>query len=99
MLKIENVDTIVGLEYGRYKINSVGDYLESYSFAVLDTDDMRYFRIDLMKKRGLHGSYQLRYSPSKFFNLIDEIVKDKVYLLKDMVDLIIKHRKPLKIKC
>jgi hypothetical protein len=99
MLEIKNINSIIGLEYGKYKIHSVKDFTESYSFAVLDTDDMRYFRIDLMKTRGLHGSYQLRYSPSKFFNLLDEIVKHKIYLLEDMVELIIKHRKPIKIKC
>ena len=99
MLKIENINSIIGMEYGKYKIHSVKDFSESYSFAVLDTDDMRYFRIDLMKKRGNSGLFQLRYSPSKYFCLHDEIVKDKVYLLEDMVDLIIKHRKPIKIKC
>ena len=99
MLKIENIDSIVGESYGKYNIASVKDFSESYSFAVLDMDDNRYFRIDLMKKRGIHGSYQLRYSPSRFFNLLDEVIKDKVYLLEDMVDLIIKHRKPIKRKC
>jgi hypothetical protein len=99
MLKIENVDTIVGLEYGRYKINSVSDYGESYSFAVLDKDDMRYFRIDLMKKRGDDGMYQLRYSPSRFFNLLDSVVENKKWLLQDMAELIIKHRKPIYRKC
>ena len=98
MLKIENIDKIVDESYGKYKIASVKDFTESYSFAVLDTDDMRYFRIDLMKKRGIHGSYQLRYSPSRFFNLLDEVIKDKVYLLQDMAELIMKHRKPIK-KC
>ena len=99
MLKIENMDTIVGLEYGRYKLHSVKDFTDLYSFAVLDTDDMRYFRLDLMKKRSDCGMFQLRYSPSRFFNLLDEIVENKVWLLEDMADLIMKHRKPIKIKC
>lgn len=96
MLKIKNVDNIVGLEYGRYKIHSVKDFSNSYSFAVLDTDDMRYFRIDLMKKRNEDGVFQLRYSPSRFFNLMDEEVKNKVWLVQDMADLIMKYRKPIK---
>ncbi len=95
MLKIENINKIVGLEYGRYKINSVKDFSESYSFAVLDTDDMRYFRIDLMKKRGDSGLFQLRYSPSRYSCLMDEIIKNKKWLMQNMVELVVKYRKPI----
>ena len=48
MLVIKNIDKLVGEETGRYKIASVKDFTKSYSFAVLDTDIVRYFRIDLM---------------------------------------------------
>jgi hypothetical protein len=98
MLKIENINKIVGLEYGRYKIHSVKDFSESYSFAVLDTDDMRYFRIDLMKNK-IKGDWQLRWAPSKYFNISNASIWDKDVLIQDMVELIVKHRKPIKAKC
>jgi hypothetical protein len=41
MLKIKNVDKIVGECYGKYKISSVKDFSNSYSFAVLDTDEIK----------------------------------------------------------
>jgi hypothetical protein len=99
MLKITNIDKILGETYGKYKIHSVNDFTKSYSFAVLDTEDNRYFRIDLMKKEGIHGAYELRYSPSRYFNLFNETIENIKWLVQDMAELIVKHRKPIKLIC
>lgn len=99
MLKIENIDKIVGLEYGRYRIHSVKDFSTSYSFAVLDTDEMRYFRIDLMKKRSSEsGLFQLRYSPTRFVDTTDSVIENRQILFEDIIELVAKHRKPIKAK-
>ena len=97
MLVIKNIDKIVGEEVGRYKIHSVKDFTKSYSFAVLDTDVLRYFRIDLMKERE-DGMWVLRYSPTRFSKIEDVIVKKQSQLLWHIINLVITHRKPFKTK-
>ena len=97
MLVIKNIDKLVGEESGRYKIHSVKDFTKSYSFAVLDTDISRYFRIDLMKERE-DGMWVLRYSPSRFLKIEDIIVKKPSQLMWHMINLVITHRKPIKNK-
>lgn len=97
MLKIKNIDKIIGECYGIYKIHSVKDFSNSYSFAVLDTNDMRFFRIDLIKKRGDSGLFQLQYSPSRYFCIMDETIVNMMWLIQDMAELIMKHRKPIKV--
>ena len=95
MLVIKNIDKLVGEETGRYKIHSVKDFTNSYSFAVLDTDIVRYFRIDLMKERE-DGMWVLRYSPSRFLKIEDIIVKNPSQLMWHIINLVITHRKPIK---
>jgi hypothetical protein len=95
MLVIKNIDKLVGEETGRYKIDSVKDFTNSYSFAVLDTDIVRYFRIDLMKERE-DGMWVLRYSPSRFLKIEDIIVKNPSQLMWHIINLVITHRKPIK---
>ena len=97
MLVIKNIDKIVGEEVGRYKIHSVKDFTKSYSFAVLDTDISRYFRIDLMKERE-DGMWVLRYSPTRFHKIEDKVVKKQSQLLWHIINLVITHRKPIKQK-
>ena len=97
MLVIKNIDKLVGEETGRYKIDSVKDFTKSYSFAVLDTDISRYFRIDLMKERQ-DGMWVLRYSPSRFLKIEDIIVKKPSQLMWHIINLVITHRKPIKNK-
>ena len=97
MLVIKNIDKLVGEETGRYKIDSVKDFTKSYSFAVLDTDINRYFRIDLMKERE-DGMWVLRYSPSRFLKIEDIIVKKPSQLMWHIINLVITHRKPIKNK-
>ena len=97
MLVIKNIDKIVGEEVGRYKIHSVKDFTNSYSFAVLDTDVLRYFRIDLMKERE-DGMWVLRYSPTRFSKIEDIVVKKQSQLLWHIINLVITHRKPFKTK-
>lgn len=97
MLVIKNIDKIVGEEVGRYKIHSVKDFTNSYSFAVLDTDVLRYFRIDLMKERE-DGMWVLRYSPTRFSKIEDNVVKKQSQLLWHIINLVITHRKPFKTK-
>lgn len=97
MLVIKNIDKIVGEEVGRYKIHSVKDFANSYSFAVLDTDVLRYFRIDLMKERE-DGMWVLRYSPTRFSKIEDIVVKKQSQLLWHIINLVITHRKPIKTK-
>ena len=97
MLVIKNIDKLVGEETGRYKIHSVKDFTKSYSFAVLDTDINKYFRIDLMKESE-DGMWALRYSPTRFryidyFNIIKPY-----HLMWHIIDLVITHRKPIKNK-
>jgi hypothetical protein len=97
MLKIHNIDKVIGEVLGKYKIYSVKDFTNSYSFAVLDTDINRYFRIDLMKQR--HGGYySIRYTSTKYFKIADTIVQNKSILISDIIFLIEKHRKPIKIR-
>lgn len=95
MLVIKNIDKIVGEETGKYKIYSVKDFTKSYSFAVLDTEINRYFRIDLMKERE-DGMWVLRYSPSRFVKIEDSIVKKSHQLMWHIINLVITHRKPIK---
>ena len=97
MLVIKNIDKLVGEETGRYKIHSVKDFTNSYSFAVLDMDIIRYFRIDLMKERQ-DGMWVLRYSPSRFLKIEDIIVKKPSQLMWHIINLVITHRKPIKNK-
>ena len=97
MLVIKNIDKIVGEEVGRYKIYSVKDFTKSYSFAVLDTDINRYFRIDLMKERE-DGMWVLRYSPTRFTKIEDIVVKKPSQLMWYILNLVITHRKPIKTK-
>lgn len=97
MLVIKNIDKIVGEEVGRYKIHSVQNFTKSYSFAVLDTDINRYFRIDLMKERE-DGMWVLRYSPLRFHKIEDRVVKKQSQLLWHIINLVITHRKPIKQK-
>ena len=95
MLVIKNIDKLVGEETGRYKIHSVKDFTKSYSFAVLDTDIIRYFRIDLMKERE-DGMWVLRYSPSRFHKIEDKVIKSPHQLMWHIINLVITHRKPIK---
>ena len=97
MLVIKNIDKLVGEETGRYKIDSVKDFTKSYSFAVLDTDINRYFRIDLMKERE-DGMWVLRYSPSRFHKIEDKVIKRPHELMWHIINLVITHRKPIKTK-
>ena len=97
MLVIKNIDKLVGEETGRYKIDSVKDFTKSYSFAVLDTDISRYFRIDLMKERE-DGMWVLRYSPSRFHKIEDNVIKSPLHLMWHIINLVITHRKPIKTK-
>ena len=95
MLKIENVDSIVGSEIGKYKITSVKDFTNSYSFAVFDSNNSSYFRIDLMKER-IDGYWQLRYSPTKYFMITESIIRDKSLMINEIFNLVSSHRKPIK---
>ena len=97
MLVIKNIDKLVGEETGRYKIDSVKDFTKSYSFAVLDTDINRYFRIDLMKEKQ-DGVWVLRYSPSRFHKIEDNVIKSPLHLMWHIINLVITHRKPIKTK-
>lgn len=99
MLKIKNVDKIEGECLGIYKISSVKNFSNSYSFAVLDTDDACFFRIDLMKERDTEsGKWLLRWSPTKYFKLGNGIIQNKDLLLSEIIYLVKTHRKPIKIK-
>ncbi len=95
MLVIKNIDKLVGEETGRYKIHSVKDFTNSYSFAVLDTDIDRYFRIDLMKERE-DGFWVLRYSPTRFQQIGDKVIESPHQLMWHIINLVIKYRKPIK---
>ena len=95
MLKIENVDSIVGSAIGKYKITSVKDFTNSYSFAVFDSNNGSYFRIDLMKER-IDGYWQLRWSPTKYIKIADSIIRDKSLMINEIVSLVYSHRKPIK---
>ena len=97
MLVIKNIDKLVGEETGRYKIHSVKDFTNSYSFVVLDTEIIRYFRIDLMKERQ-DGMWVLRYSPSRFLKIEDKVIKIPHQLMWHIISLVITHRKPIKTK-
>ena len=97
MLVIKNIDKLVGEETGRYKIHSVKDFTKSYSFAVLDTDINRYFRIDLMKERE-DSMWALRYSPSRFRYIDYFDISKPRHLMWHIIDLVITHRKPIKTK-
>ena len=95
MLVIKNIDKLVGEETGRYKIHSVKDFTKSYSFAVLDTDINRYFRIDLMKEKQ-DGVWVLRYSPSRFISVDYFVIMHPHQLMWHIINLVITHRKPIK---
>ena len=97
MLVIKNIDKIVDSQVTKYTISSVKDFINSYSFAIMDMDDARFFRIDLMKERE-DGKWALRYSPTKFFKIEDDVIKDRNKLLLEMVSLVITYRKPIKNK-
>ena len=97
MLVIKNIDKLVGEETGRYKIHSVKDFTKSYSFAVLDTEINRYFRIDLMKERQ-DSMWALRYSPSRFRYIDYFVISKPSQLMWHIIDLVITHRKPIKTK-
>jgi len=97
MLVIKNINKVIGEVLGKYKIHSVKDFTNSYSFAVLDTDINRYFRIDLMKERD-GGKYSIRYSPTKYLKISDNIVENKSILISDIIYLIEKYRKPIKVR-
>ena len=97
MLVIKNIDKLVGEETGRYKIHSVKDFTNSYSFAVLDTDIGRYFRIDLMKEKQ-DGMWVLRYSPTKFRYIDYFDIHKPSQLMWHIINLVITHRKPIKNK-
>ena len=97
MLVIKNIDKLVGEETGRYKIHSVKDFTNSYSFAVLDTEIIRYFRIDLMKEKQ-DGMWVLRYSPTRFEKIKEFVIKNPNQLVWLILNLVVKHRKPIKNK-
>ena len=97
MLVIKNIDKIIGMGRGIYKIHSVKDFTKSYSFAVLDTDINRYFRIDLMKEKQ-DGVWVLRYSPSRFEKIKEFVIKNPNQLVWLILNLVVKHRKPIKNK-
>ena len=97
MLTIKNVDKIIGMGRGIYKIHSVKDFTNSYSFAVLDTDINRYFRIDLMKEKQ-DGMWVLRYSPSRFISVDYFVIIHPHQLMWHIINLVITHRKPIKTK-
>ena len=97
MLTIKNVDKIIGMGRGIYKIHSVKDFTNSYSFAVLDTEINRYFRIDLMKERQ-DSMWALRYSPSRFRYIDYFVISKPSQLMWHIIDLVITHRKPIKTK-
>ena len=98
MLVIKNIDKIKGDSYGKYRVLDVMGTLDSYMFTIIDTDDTRPFRLDLMKKKVEYGFWELRYSPNKFFIVKEEHICDRFELLNTMIELIITHRKPIK-KC